>query len=178
MNDDGLHPSPTPSHTTGLVFHGLKCADRTFPRWSPNSDSTNSPSAPLRYEPRWGQCRQTAMPSLISTTTALRFRLLRTRRHSAQWLIIDRAASWKTCLLYYPTPLVHTPRVPTPRLRVLDHRPLKTRASYTTPGTSHMVAYLDEQSGSSSTNFRTDFWDNTIQIFRRCITEPWSSSRK
>ena len=79
---------------------------------------------------------------------------------------IDRqAAAGKPFLLYYPTPLVHTPHVPTPDSECWTDNP-ETRFIHDTRHFPDMVAYLDKQVGKFVDKLQADgLWDNTILIF-------------
>lgn len=79
---------------------------------------------------------------------------------------IDRqVAAKKPFLLYYPTPLVHTPHVATPDSECWTNDP-DTRFKSDTCHFRDMVAYMDKQVGQMVRKLESaGIWDNTILIF-------------
>jgi len=79
---------------------------------------------------------------------------------------IDRmVASGKPFLLYYNTPLVHTPHTPTPDSESWD-LDYAGRFIGDAKNFPDMVAYLDKQVGQLVNHLKTvGIWDNTILIF-------------
>ena len=79
---------------------------------------------------------------------------------------IDRmVASGKPFLLYYNTPLVHTPHTPTPDSESWD-LDYAGRFIGDVKNFPDMVAYLDKQVGQLVNHLKTaGIWDNTILIF-------------
>lgn len=76
-----------------------------------------------------------------------------------------QAAARKPFLLYYSTPLVHTPHVATPDSECWDTDP-STRFKGDTRHFPDMVAYLDKQVGQLVDKLKAEgIWDNTILIF-------------
>lgn len=79
---------------------------------------------------------------------------------------IDRSvAEGKPFMLYYPTPLVHTPHLPTPDSECWDVD-YPSRFVDHTRNFPDMVAYTDKQVGQIIDKLKRDgLWDNTIFIF-------------
>ena len=74
-------------------------------------------------------------------------------------------ASGKPFLLYYNTPLVHTPHTPTPDSESWD-LDYAGRFIGDAKNFPDMVAYLDKQVGQLVNHLKTaGIWDNTILIF-------------